>query len=125
MLPRETITDEQLIELEALLNMKLGSQLIDYLKQYGKLPLEYERDVNGYRQGDVKECSLVRETMRERTFYPNVLDKYIVIENDGFGNLYLIDSGDNMYFFNHETKLLEDLHKSFNAYLEEIIKGSN
>lgn len=113
--PREELTQEKFNEIETKLNFKFGKQLTFYLKTIGKVKI-FGREINGYWQGNVEDCSIVKRTLKERGFYSEMLRDYVVIENDGFGNLYLIDKDDNIFFFNHENRMITETGKTFNDF---------
>lgn len=119
MFPRKQITKSDLDYIAEKLNVTLGEQLIGYLTNYGLLD-EDEGELFGYWQGEILNASIIKTNLSERGIYGNLLDGYIVIENDGFGNLTLIDSDDNVYLFNHNNNSIKNLNEKFNEYYKKI-----
>lgn len=102
---------------EDILQIKFSNEFKNYLLRYGMLTgdgFEIYGLTHGY---DIEKARLVRETISMHEF-DQEFKSYIVIENDGFGNLYLVKEN-KVYFYNHENSKIVLYANNFSEYLEK------
>ena len=96
----------------------LGEQFSKFLIEHGYLDGD-GKELLSWLGG--KESEGVKENRWCREFYGDSFTGYIAVENDGFGNFYLVDSNDDMYFLNHENGQVARLDKKFNEHYNKLL----
>ena len=112
------ISESDLHIYEEALGVKFGEQLREYILNYGYLAYEYI-EFDGINIGQKLDSDMIKDTENIRSLSDKVKE-LIVIENQGDGDYYLIDSNDNMYEFILDGSLeLKELNIDFCQYISE------
>ena len=99
------LIDETLLkQAESALGVKFGDELKTYLLQYGYLGYSFV-EFYGMNSRQKLESDLVKQSLYLHKYFPKT-QSYVVIENQGEGDYYLVDSQDTVYEFITETNNL-------------------
>ena len=91
------ISESDLFIYEEDLGVKFGQQLKEYILKYGYLACEHI-EFDGINTNQKLDSDMIRDTKNIRNL-SDKLNELVVIENQGDGDYYLVDSNDNMYEF--------------------------
>lgn len=92
-----TIQDEDISTIESILQMKIGPQLKHYLVHYGCLKFRYF-STNKLNPNNIEQSNLISETIKFHKKYTNTKG-YIVLRQQNSMTYALIDSNDNICYF--------------------------
>lgn len=109
------VTERELEEILDKTKLEFGPQLKEYILKYGYLGYEYmEFDGLVCNLGEKSPMFLDSLKLHQRFDKTNGL---IVLENQGDGDYYLVDSGDNVFRFILDTNELINLNMKLNDYI--------
>ena len=89
---------------EKVTGIKFGNELSTYLLKYGYLGFEYI-ELYGINSLQGLKSDLVTQTKYMHQYFPDT-SSLIAIENQGEGDYYLVDSEDNVYEYDTNTRQL-------------------
>lgn len=96
------LVDESVIaEAEEQLEVTFGAQLKQYILRYGYLAYEHA-ELYGMNSNEKLKSDLVEQTKYLHKYYPEIKN-YIVIENQGEGDYYLVDQADMVFEYDTNT----------------------
>lgn len=111
------IKESEVIAVEIYLDAKIGDQLRDYLINYGYIGCGFV-EMHGINRRMMMRSDMIKDTMMMHEQHPNTKG-LIVIENQGDGDYYLVDSSDNMYRYLEERDQLTNLHINLYEYISK------
>lgn len=111
------IKKSDIIAVEIYLGMKIGDQLKDYLINYGYIGCGFV-EMQGINRRMMMRSDMIKNTMLMHEQHPNTKG-LIIIENQGDGDYYLVDSRDNMYRYLEERDHLTNLHINLYEYISK------
>jgi len=97
------ISESELFIYEEELGVKFGQQLKEYILKYGYLAYKHI-EFDGINANQKLDSDMIRDTKNIRNL-SDKLNELVVIENQGDGDYYLVDSNDNMYEFIQDGSL--------------------
>ena len=118
---KNTITVEMLKQAEELVGVKFGTQLIEYILDYGYLGFD---DIEFYGINSKQELNsdLVEKTLNLHTYFEKT-KLYIAFELISEHIYSLVDTDDNIYIYNDVENTLKPLNKKLFEYIVDRIKG--
>lgn len=112
------ILESDLTIYEEELGISFGPQLKDYILNYGYLAYEYI-EFDGINANQKLNSDMIRNTKSLRNLSDKIKE-LVVIENQGDGDYYLVDSNDNMFEFIQDNSLeLKKLDIDLCQYIQE------
>lgn len=112
---KNLINMENINEAQNYLGITFGSELKEYILEYGYLAYEYA-ELYGINSIQLMESDMIRETKRLHELFPKTAN-LIIIENQGDGDYYLVDSNDNVYEYISDIDELTDVKMSLFDYI--------
>ena len=110
------ISESEIPVYEDALGVKFGEQLKEYILKYGYLAYEHI-EFNGVNANEKLDSDMIKNTKNIRNISDKIKD-FIVVENQGDGDYYLIDSNDNMYeFILDGSSELKKIDMDFSQYI--------
>ena len=114
---KKKINSEVIKQAEKELNFKFDDEYKMFLKNFGILSLGtneiFGLGVEGY-------MNVIEATLEEREFYGESLEKYIVIQNCGIGNI-LITLDESGVVYEHRNDENKKIYDSFSEFLKKEI----
>lgn len=111
------ISVEEIEEFEALLEVKTGPQLREYLTDYGYIGYQ-NIEMFGINSKIGARSSMIRVTRIVHETFPKTIGM-IALEDICDGEFYLIDSNDRMYRYIDYKDELTDIDLSLFSYIEK------
>lgn len=111
------IRESDIIAVEIYLDAKIGNQLKEYLTNYGYIGCGFV-EMYGIDRRMLMRSDMVKNTMLMHEQHPNTKG-LIIIENQGDGDYYLVNSSDNMYRYLEERDHLTNLHINLYEYISK------
>lgn len=102
---------------ESKLGVKFGPQLYKYLTQYGYLGYEHV-EFHGITKQQGLNSDMVRDTLKVHKLSPDTKNM-VVIENQGEGDYFLVDSKDKVYEFDINMGKVVPTKYSLFRYIED------
>ena len=112
---KNLINMENINEAQNYLGITFGSELKEYILEYGYLAYEYA-ELYGINSIQLMESDMIKETKRLHELFPKTAN-LIIIENQGDGDYYLVDSNDNVYEYISDIDELTDVKMSLFDYI--------
>lgn len=109
------INADEVKNYELLLNTKFGDQLKAYIIDYGYLGYKYV-ELYGVNAVQGESSDMVKMTFNLRN-KDSRLNNLIVIENQGDGEYYFVDSKDQVYRYFQGSKDLSKLSEDMESYI--------
>lgn len=109
---KNLINMEQLKKIESKIGINFGSELKEYILEYGYLAYKYIElyGINSIQQLD---SDMVKKTLYLHEYFTTTIN-YIAIENQGDGNYYILDSNDKVYkYISEQDKIIDTKLKLF------------
>ena len=106
---------ENINEAQNYLGITFGSELKEYILEYGYLAYEYA-ELYGINSIQLMESDMIKETKRLHELFQKTAN-LIIIENQGDGDYYLVDSNDNVYEYISDIDELTDVKMSLFDYI--------
>lgn len=118
---KNTITVEMLKQAEELVGVKFGTQLIEYILEYGYLGFE-DIEFYGINSKQGLNSDLLDKTLNLHNYFEKT-KPYIAFELISEHVYSLIDTDDNIYIYNDVENTLKPLNKKLFEYIVDRIKG--
>lgn len=119
---KERINEKLLNIVETVINVEIGSQLKEYLLNYGFMIYKFV-ELYGINQRQGIESDMIKVTNNFHLTFPD-LKKYIVLENKGDGDYIIVDSMDNVYEYEPSySKDIMALNQSLSDYILDRFEG--
>ena len=112
------VTKKEIDKLSKALKMKFGPMFTDYLESFGSIDAEGVEIYGSGKKGNLDPIKVA--TLTNRKYFKNI-DDHAVIYETGNGDVYTVDSSDNVYLDNHESKTLTDTGLKFNDFVKDIV----
>lgn len=112
---KNLINMENINEAQNYLGITFGSELKEYILEYGYLAYEYA-ELYGINSIQLMESDMIKETKRLHELFQKTAN-LIIIENQGDGDYYLVDSNDNVYEYISDIDELTDVKMSLFDYI--------
>lgn len=110
------LVDESVIaEAEEQLEVTFGTQLKQYILKYGYLAYEHA-ELYGMNSNEKLKSDLVEQTKYLHKYYPETKN-YVVIENQGEGDYYLVDQADMVFEYDTDINKLIAINYTLFEYI--------
>lgn len=111
------IKESDIITVEVYLDAQIGDQLKEYLTEYGYIGCGFV-EMHGINRRMMMRSDMIKNTMIMHEHHPKTKG-LIIIENQGDGDYYLVDSSDNMYRYLDTRNELTNLHMTLFDYISQ------
>ena len=111
------LRNSDIIMAEVFLDAKIGSQLKEYLTEYGYIGCG-SIEMYGINRRMIARSDMITTTAMLHEYYSRTKE-LIAIENQGDGDYYMVDENDNVYRFLMTGKRLSQTNKKLFDYISQ------
>lgn len=113
---KNLVGSDVLEQVEKTVGINLGDQLKEYLLKYGYLALNHV-EFYGINAEQGLDSDLVKQTLYLHQYYPETMG-FVVIENQGEGDYYIVSSNDTVYEYDINLGKLSATNQSLFEYIK-------
>ncbi len=109
------VSEDMLKMAEEKLAVDFGSELTEYLLEYGYLAFEYV-EMYGMNSRQGLGSDMVKQTLYLHKYFPETVG-YVALENQGDGDYFVVSSDDKVYEYDSNVKQLTATDLSMFSYI--------